>query len=140
LAIVGSGPEELKLKSLSNSLGAKVTFFGQLSEPEVINCLQNSKVFALISDYEGLSFSLLQAMASELPAIVSNVQGNTDVISDGKDGIVIDLNNEDSIFNAIKSLLSSNEKIDTLGKAALKKVQTDYLQENQINKVIALLS
>ena len=79
-------------------------------------------------------------MASELPVIVSNVKGNTDVISDGKDGIVVDLNNEDSIFNAIKSLLSSNEKIDTLGKGALKKVQRDYLQENQINKVISLLS
>jgi glycosyltransferase involved in cell wall biosynthesis len=68
------------------------------------------------------------------------VKGNTDVISNGKDGIVVDLNNEDSIFTAIKSLLSSNEKIDTLGKGALNKVQKDYLQENQINKVIALLS
>jgi glycosyltransferase involved in cell wall biosynthesis len=68
------------------------------------------------------------------------VKGNTDVISDGKDGIVVDLNNEDSIFNAIKSLLSSNEKITTLGKGALNKVQKYYLQENQINKVIALLS
>jgi glycosyltransferase involved in cell wall biosynthesis len=79
-------------------------------------------------------------MASELPVIVSNVKGNTDVISNGKDGIVVDLNNEDSIINAIKSLLSSNEKIDTLGKGALNKVQKDYLQENQINKVITLLS
>jgi glycosyltransferase involved in cell wall biosynthesis len=68
------------------------------------------------------------------------VRGNTDVISDGKDGIVVDLKDEESILIAIKSLLSSNEKIDTLGKAALKKVQKDYLQENQINKVIALLS
>jgi glycosyltransferase involved in cell wall biosynthesis len=140
LAIVGSGPEELKLKSLANSLGAKVTFFGQLSEPGVISCLQKSKVFALLSDYEGLSFSLLQAMASELPVIVSNVKGNTDVISDGKDGIVVDLEDEESIFIAIKSLLSSNEKITTLGKGALNKVQKDYLQENQINKVISLLS
>jgi glycosyltransferase involved in cell wall biosynthesis len=72
--------------------------------------------------------------------MVSNVKGNTDVISDGKDGIVVDLNNEDSIFDAIKSLLSSNEKITTLGKEALNKVQKYYLQENQINKVIALLS
>ena len=79
-------------------------------------------------------------MASELPVIVSNVNGNTDVISDGKDGIVVDLNIENSIFNAIKSLLSSNEKITTLGKSALNKVQRDYLQENQINKVISLLS
>jgi glycosyltransferase involved in cell wall biosynthesis len=102
--------------------------------------LKKSKVFALLSDYEGLSFSLLQAMASELPVIVSNVKGNTDVISDGEDGIVVDLIDEESILIAIKSLLSSNEKIDALGKSALKKVQRDYLQENQINKVISLLS
>jgi glycosyltransferase involved in cell wall biosynthesis len=79
-------------------------------------------------------------MASELPVIVSNVKGNTDVISDGEDGIVVDLEDEESIFIAIKSLLSSNEKITTLGKGALNKVQKDYLQENQINKVISLLS
>lgn len=140
LAIVGSGPEELKLKSLVKLHNAKVTFLGQLSESEVTDYLQKSKVFALLSDYEGLSFSLLQAMASELPSIVSNIKGNTDVISDGKEGIVVDINYEVSIVNALNLLLDSNDKIKSLGRTALQKVQREYLQENQINKVISLIS
>ena len=140
IAIVGSGPEELKLKSLVKLHNAKVTFLGQLSESEVIDYLQKSKVFALLSDYEGLSFSLLQAMASEMPSIVSNIKSNTDVISDGKEGIVVDINYEVSIVNALNLLLDSNDKIKSLGKTALQKVQGEYLQENQINKVIALIS
>ena len=44
---------------------------GQLEEQDVIKALQKSKIFVLLSDYEGLSFSLLQAMACGLPSIVS---------------------------------------------------------------------
>jgi glycosyltransferase involved in cell wall biosynthesis len=140
LAVVGSGPEEARLVSLAKSLGAKVTFFGQLGESDVINTLQKSKVFALLSDYEGLSFALLQAMAVGLPSIVSNVKGNSDVITDGKEGFLVNINEKDSIESAIESLLNSKKRITDFGRAAINKVQNDYSLETQISKVIALMS
>ena len=140
LAIAGSGPEEPKLKVLALSTGSDVTFLGQLEELDVIKALQKSKVFALLSDYEGLSFSLLQAMACGLPSIVSSAKGNTDVISNNSEGLVVDITNQDNIVTAIQQLLAKPEIITSFGVAASRKVKSDYLQINQVNKVIKLLT
>jgi glycosyltransferase involved in cell wall biosynthesis len=139
LVIVGSGPEEKKLKKLASDLNSNVVFAGQLSEQEVINYLFRSKVFVLISDYEGLSFSLLQAMACGLPSIVSNIKGNLDVISDNTDGIVVDVNKPSSLIDAINSLLQSPVELKKLGDRAREKVLNKYSQQNQLNLVIKLL-
>ena len=138
LAIVGSGPEEANLKSLALSLNANVIFMGQVSEDKVNAVLEKSKIFALLSDYEGLSFSLLQAMAAGLPSIVSTAKGNTDVISNGIEGVVVDVSSEEKISTAIKELKESPENLRKYGQAARIKVERNYLQENQINKVINL--
>ena len=140
LVIAGSGPEELKLKELALATSSDVTFLGQLEELDVIKALQKSKVFALLSDYEGLSFSLLQAMACGLPSIVSNAKGNTDVITNNSEGIVVEVNAQDNITTAIQYLLNEPEKINSFGIAASRKVETDYLQINQVNKVIKLIT
>ena len=140
LAIAGSGPEESKLKALASSTSSDVTFLGQLEEQDVIKALQKSKVFALLSDYEGLSFSLLQAMACGLPSIVSSAKGNTDVITNNSEGLVVDIKNQDNIVTAIQQLLAEPEKITRFGIAASRKVKSDYLQINQVNKVIKLLT
>jgi glycosyltransferase involved in cell wall biosynthesis len=140
LAIAGSGPEESKLKALALATNSDVTFLGQLEELDVIKALQKSKVFALLSDYEGLSFSLLQAMACGLPSIVSSAKGNTDVITNNSEGLVVDIKNQNNIVTAIQQLLSEPEKITSFGIASSRKVESDYLQINQVNKVIKLLT
>ena len=139
LVIVGSGPEEERLKKLATELNSNVTFTGQLSEQEVIGYLFRSKIFVLISEYEGLSFSLLQAMVCALPSIVSDVKGNLDVISDNIDGIVIDRNIPDSLVDAITLLLQKPADIRRLGEQAREKVLSKYSQKNQLNQVIKLL-
>ena len=111
---------------------------GQISEDKVNAVLEKSKIFALLSDYEGLSFSLLQAMAAGLPSIVSTARGNTDVISNGVEGTVVNISSEEKISTAIKELKESPEKLRKYGQAARNKVERNYLHENQINKVINL--
>jgi glycosyltransferase involved in cell wall biosynthesis len=74
VAVVGSGPEEYNLRELAGSTGANVTFFGQLDKCEVSKILLRSKIYLNLSDHEGLSFSLLEAMSYGLPSIVSNIQ------------------------------------------------------------------
>ena len=139
VAVVGSGPEEYKLKELAILLGAKVTFFGQLDKNEVNRILLRSKIYLNLSDHEGLSFSLLEAMSSGLPSIVSNIQGNTNVITNRVDGIVVDIKDENQLTNAIKSLIDSQSTRLEYGMAAKSKVKSEYLQEIQIGKVINLL-
>lgn len=139
LVIVGSGPEEETLKKLAKDMNSNVTFTGLLNEELVLNYLHRSKIYVLISSYEGLSFSLLQAMACGLPSIVSAIQGNMNVVTHEQEGIVVDLSQDDSLIAAINLLLNDAIKRNTLGKNSLVKVNSKFSQTVQINKVISLL-
>jgi glycosyltransferase involved in cell wall biosynthesis len=139
LVIVGSGPEEENLKKLASEMNSNVIFTGLLNEELVLKYLFKSKVFVLISSYEGLSFSLLQAMACELPSIVSAIQGNIDVVTHEQEGMVIDISQDDALISAIILLLNNPIKRDTLGKNALNKVNSKFSQTAQIRKVISQL-
>ena len=140
VAVVGSGPEEYNLRKLATSLGAKVTFFGQLDKNEINKILLRSKIYLNLSDHEGLSFSLLEAMSSGLPSIVSNIEGNMNVITDGRNGIVVNAKDENQLINAIKTLIDSPSDRLKFGQAARLKIESEYLQEIQIGKVVNLLT
>jgi len=139
LAIVGSGPEEITLKKLAKELNAPVEFLGQLKEEDVKKVLASSKIFVLLSDYEGLSFALLQAMGCGIPSVVSDAKGNSDVIRNKVEGLVVKINNQIEIENAIEKLLGSTELLAKYGAAAKLRVKNEYEQKNQINKVINLM-
>jgi len=139
LVIVGSGPEEETLRKLAKDMNSNVTFTGLLNEELVLKYLSRSKVFILISSYEGLSFSLLQAMACGLPSIVSEIQGNMDVVTHEQEGIVVDASQDDSLIAAINLLLDDPIKRSALGKNSFVKVNSKFSQTAQINKVIGQL-
>jgi len=139
LVIVGGGPEEERLRSLAKELNSNVEFTGQLEEQKVIDYLFRSKIFVLISDYEGLSFSLLQAMACGLPSIVSKIKGNLDVISDNVEGIFVDANNLSEVIDGINLLVGQPGHLARLGENAREKVSNKYSQKSQLNQMIKLL-
>lgn len=139
LVIVGTGPEEENLRILANKINSNVTFTGLMDEEQVLGYLFRSKVFVLISSYEGLSFSLLQAMACGLPSIVSDVQGNMDVVKPEKESVLINLNQKNELVEAIISLLNNPEKRSILGENSLQRVEKSFSQKIQINKIIKQL-
>ena len=126
------------MKQIASSVNSNVVFLGKLSTEQVINSLFKSKIFVLVSDYEGLSFSLLQAMACGLPAIVSNIQGNTDIIVDNQDGLVVNLQENFALAQSIQGLVNDPEKLQKFGNSALNKVRNEYSQVKQISKMVDL--
>ncbi len=139
VAIVGSGPERKSLESLALSLSTKTVFLGELSSAEVDKVLHKSKIFALLSDYEGLSFALLQAMSAGLPSVVSMTRGNTDVIESGVEGIAVDVSKIINVSDAIQHLIQEPTLMAQYGMAARRKAERDYDQEIQLKKVIDLM-
>lgn len=98
----------------------RVHFLGYRSD--VPQLYAAADVFLFISFREGLSLSLMEAMSSGLPCIVSPIRGNVDLITDRKEGIYARLHPK-SIAEAIVSLESDPELRRTLGEAAKEKVQ-----------------
>ena len=98
----------------------RIHFLGYRSD--VPQLYAAADVFLFISFREGLSLSLMEAMSSGLPSIVSPIRGNVDLITDRKEGIYARLHPK-SIAEAIVSLESDPELRRTLGEAAKEKVQ-----------------
>ena len=93
--IVGSGPEEIKLKKLVNDLDLEnfVTFTGQLQKDDLNYYLQKSDIYIQASSYEGLPHVILEAMSHNLSIISTPIGGTNEVIQDGKNGWVWELEN-----------------------------------------------
>ncbi len=140
LAICGDGPEYQSLQDKVKELRADVKFLGQLDPPKVLESVNASRVFALISTYEGLSFALLEAMMSGKRILVSNVPGNTDVIKNRITGIVVDPNSIEDICRGLEFLMQDTSMNDLLAENAYQIATTDFCSEKQLDKMISLIA
>ncbi len=89
LAIIGGGSLQNSLEQLKDELGLAgyVSFLGMRHDiPEL---LRNLDIFVLSSTTEGISLTLLEAMASGLPIVATDVGGNPEVVVDGVTGYLV---------------------------------------------------
>jgi len=106
--IIGSGPEEQKIKfQISNlKINDKVFLLGDV--PEAAKYLKAFDIFVMTSRYEGLPYALLEAMAAELPIIATRVGGIPEILG-GKEILIESDNIEELTTNfshLIKELLA----------------------------------
>jgi glycosyltransferase involved in cell wall biosynthesis len=122
LAIVGSGPEFKKLENLAYG-HPNIKLLGEKSNDEIERLLLQSKIYVAFSNYEGLSFSLLQAMMLKRTCIVSDIPGNSQVITTQENGILVPASDR----NKLKFEIANSLRDETL---------RTYLGENARNKVV----
>ena len=128
LFCAGRGQELENNKRLCKALGLedRVFFLGYRQDVPALYAAADA--FLFISFREGLSLSLMEAMSSALPAIVSPIRGNTDLIENGKEGLYTPLNPA-SVAKAIRTLAGDTALCRRLGDAARQKVQSFGLEE-----------
>lgn len=103
LAIVGNGPERRRIETAVADLGSAVRMLGDRDDvPDVLAAFD---VFVLPSFNEGISNTILEAMASGLPVIACRVGGNPELIRDGHDGTLVDPDRPDRIAQAALAYL-----------------------------------
>jgi glycosyltransferase involved in cell wall biosynthesis len=110
-----------------------VRFAGRLPVASVINWLQASDVFALVSSNEGFPCSLVEAMAVGLPSVVSDIPANVQLIVHNENGLLAAQRNEDGIAAALDRLLSDEPLRRRLGAAA----RLEVVEKYSVEKVIA---
>jgi glycosyltransferase involved in cell wall biosynthesis len=121
LLILGTGTEEQDLKRIA---GKNVRFEGNVKDVAPYLCA--SDIFVLPSATEGLSNSLLEAMASGLAPIATTVGGATDLIKDGWNGVLIPPDHKQALNSALLTLLSNPDLRLQLGTNSRDVVQKDY--------------
>jgi glycosyltransferase involved in cell wall biosynthesis len=121
LEIVGDGPEWPHLVELSAQLGLgeRAIFRGRLSAADVRRAMDRAHALVLTSLYEGLSHTVLEAFAAGLPCIVSDRGGNEEVVSNGRNGVIVPPQNVSSLAGALRSLADDEPWRRRLATAAL---------------------
>ncbi|MDP2709125.1 MAG: glycosyltransferase [bacterium] len=141
--ILGSGPEEIKLKKMADSLELlnNIIFHGRVSEEESHEIFSNSTIFILNSNYEGLPHSVLNAMRSGLPVITTPVGGNLEVITDGENGLFAPYNKLEDWLAAISKLLADQnlqQKFSENGLETVKKFKWSQVVDKTSDLILAL--
>ena len=92
LFIVGDGEEREYLEKLVKELTLEdyVRFIGKIPNERVLEYMVASDIFILPSLSEGFPVTFLEAMASGLPIITTNVRGLSEIIIDGENGFLVD--------------------------------------------------
>jgi sugar transferase (PEP-CTERM/EpsH1 system associated) len=125
--IVGSGPELERNQQLvrdSPSLAERVTLIGSSDEvPELLNTMD---AFALPSISEGMSNTLLEAMASGLPVVATNVGGNPEIIADGLSGWLFQPRDAETLASRLVLLASQDSLRSRYGIAARERVMSSF--------------
>lgn len=109
LKIVGDGEEKQSIEEEIKKLGIEknVSLMGDRSD--VNDLLLESDIFVMTSLSEGHSIALLEACAAGIPAVVSKVGGNGEIVQDEKTGFVLELDDIDGFVDAIVTLTKDRE-------------------------------
>lgn len=115
LVLVGDGALRATLGTQAATLGIgdAVRFLGDRSD--VRQLLQGFDVFALSSLSEGYSMALLEACASGLPIVATDVGGNREIVVDGHNGVLVEAGREDRLADALLALLQAPEHATRMG-------------------------
>ncbi len=135
LVLVGAGELEEKVKKIvkEKDLQDVVVFKGTLHS--VKEEMHKADIFCLPSNYEGMPMTIIEAMASGLPIVATDVGGVPDMITDNEDGILCQ-NTSTAIADALERLIESSKLRSKLGKNAIvtsKKYSSDIMAEKYFN-------
>ncbi|WP_347274305.1 glycosyltransferase family 4 protein [Candidatus Kuenenia sp.] len=136
LLVVGRGDEE-KFRAIAKGKGIyeRVIFAG--TSKEIHKIYAAGDIFVFPSEYDAFGTACLEAMASGLPVIVSKASGASEIIDDGKDGIVIEHPiHAKEIADALQ-MLYDKENRKQMGLAA-RNISEKYSLEVNINKTLSV--
>ncbi|MFD0725412.1 glycosyltransferase [Lysobacter brunescens] len=115
LVLVGDGALRAELQALAGASGAgeAVHFLGDRGD--VRQLLQGFDVFALSSRSEGYSMALLEACASGLPIVATDVGGNREIVADDRNGLIVPAADATALATALLGLLRDPARAQRLG-------------------------
>jgi phosphatidylinositol alpha-1,6-mannosyltransferase len=132
--VVGTGPDEPRLRRLAHDLGVeqRVTFLGRLPEADLAEEYQRCALFVLPArrtaegELEGLGLVFFEAAAWGRAVVAGRSGGERDAVVDGETGVLVDGESVDEVTHAIHSLLDDPHELRRLGDNARERVETRH--------------
>ncbi|MFO1008260.1 MAG: GT4 family glycosyltransferase PelF [Planctomycetaceae bacterium] len=126
LMMIGNGAERAKLEALAGSLGitSNVDFLGE--RKDVPELLAQAGFFVSSSKSEGISLTILEAMAVGLPVVTTRVGGNPEIVLEGETGYLVPDQNPEALAAAMLKMLSQREVWPAMGERGRQRVEQQF--------------
>ncbi len=136
LNLFGEGEllEDIKLLVSNKNLNENVNFCGLSNN--IPQELSNNDIFCLPSDYEGVPMTLIEAMATGMPIVATNVGGIPDMLETEKDALLCD-SNPDAVADCLIKLIESEELRQSFGQNALNR-SNEFSSQTMANNYISI--
>jgi len=138
LLMIGNGAERAQLEALTQTLGIgpNVEFLGERSDvPEL---LARAGFFVSSSKSEGISLTILEAMAVGLPVVTTRVGGNPEIVIEGQTGHLVPDQNPGALAAAMLQMLAHREAWPAMGERGRQRVEQQFEIRTMIRQYEAL--
>lgn len=139
VTFLGDGPARARLEARARALGVGLRVRPVVPHAEVAAVMAAADVFVLASFSEGHPKVLLEAMASGLPCVASDCEGNRSLVCDGRTGLLFDPQRPAELAGQLERLLADPALAASLAGAARSMVVDRYELNALIDREIALL-
>jgi glycosyltransferase involved in cell wall biosynthesis len=138
LLIAGAGEEERALRGKAVSLGLerRVHFLGYRADVDAL--LSECNAILLPSTLESTPYVIIEAMASGLPVVASNVYGISEIVRDGETGILVDPGAREELVRAISALAQDRDRGARMGRAGRKRYEEMFRVERCVEETQAV--
>ena len=138
LVVVGDGPLCAELQALVHALGLEAITWMPGERDDVPALLAAMDIFVLPSLSEGVSNTVLEAMAAGLPVIATAVGGNTELVEPGFNGSLVAAGDPGALARALTALLASPTQRRCLGANARERVCRRFDWDNCVAAYLAV--
>jgi glycosyltransferase involved in cell wall biosynthesis/peptidoglycan/xylan/chitin deacetylase (PgdA/CDA1 family) len=136
--IVGDGTCRESLVALTKRLGVENRFSFLGHRDDVPAVLTQADVFVLPSRSEAFPNSVIEAMASGLPVVASNVGGIPELVAEGQTGHLVPPGNPGALAGALNGLLDDPERCAEFGRAGRIKIEQNYSFDRMVEQIETL--
>jgi glycosyltransferase involved in cell wall biosynthesis len=121
----------LEEEARRSGAGERIRFLGLRSDvPRILPCLD---IYTLPSISEGLSISILEAMAASLPVVATRVGGNSEAVKDGSTGLLVPSRSREALAASLQSLVVDSERRRRMGDAGRRRVLERFTVDRMIS-------
>ena len=139
VTFLGDGPARGRLEARAGALGVNLRVCPVVPHAEVAAIMADADVFVLASFSEGHPKVLLEAMASGVPCVASDCEGNRSLVEEGRTGLLFDPHRPDELAGQIRRVLAESGLATTLASTARSLVVERYDLNALLDREIALL-
>jgi glycosyltransferase involved in cell wall biosynthesis len=136
--LIGAGPDEGRNQAMARELGLaeRIQFLGYRAD--VPDRMVLTDIYVLISNWEGLPRSIIEAMRAELPTVASDVGGIRELVTDNRTGYLAPRGDADAVARHLADLIDDRHKRQAFGAQARRSFEQSFTFDAMFDNTMAV--